>query len=101
PLPAVTHRYKRARCLWLEQFQIAEYLRLAAIRDWRRVAHISARSGSWRGPAGLLGQWRGHVPAVRRTMADLHDPPSLRPVPAALSAAASRAGSRSATKTRC
>jgi hypothetical protein len=24
PLPAVTHRYKRARCLWLEQFQIGE-----------------------------------------------------------------------------
>jgi hypothetical protein len=23
--PAVTHRYKRARCLWLEQFQIADY----------------------------------------------------------------------------
>ena len=31
-----------------------------------RVAHISARSGSRRGPAGLLGQWRGRVPAVRR-----------------------------------
>jgi hypothetical protein len=43
----------------------AEYLRLAAIRDWRRVAHISAGSGSRRGPAGLLGQWRGHLPAVR------------------------------------
>src|SRR6266581_4648036 len=25
PLPAVTHRYKQAHCLWLEQFQIAEY----------------------------------------------------------------------------
>jgi hypothetical protein len=24
PLPAVRHRYKRARCLWLEQFQIAD-----------------------------------------------------------------------------
>jgi hypothetical protein len=22
---AVTHRYNRARCLWLEQFQIADY----------------------------------------------------------------------------
>src|ERR1700749_744665 len=27
PLPAVTHRYKRAHCLWLERFQIAEYSR--------------------------------------------------------------------------
>jgi hypothetical protein len=24
---AVTHRYNRAHCLWLEQFQIADYLR--------------------------------------------------------------------------
>ena len=24
-LPAVTHRYKRINCLWLGQFQIAEY----------------------------------------------------------------------------
>ena len=24
---AVTHRYERINCLWLEQFQIAEYLR--------------------------------------------------------------------------
>src|SRR5690242_2392832 len=28
-LLAVTHRYKRAHCLWLEQFQIAEYGRVA------------------------------------------------------------------------
>jgi hypothetical protein len=25
PLLTVTHRYKRAHCLWLEQFQIADY----------------------------------------------------------------------------
>jgi hypothetical protein len=29
-LLAVTHRYKRAHCLWLEQFQIAEYFPGAA-----------------------------------------------------------------------
>ena len=28
PLLAVTHRYKRAHCLWLEQFQIADLARL-------------------------------------------------------------------------
>jgi hypothetical protein len=42
---------------------------------------------------GLLG--------LSPDMADVHDPPSLRPAPAALLAAASRPGSRSATKTRC
>jgi len=27
-LLAVTHRYRRIHCLWPDQFQIAEYLRL-------------------------------------------------------------------------
>ena len=79
---------------------IAEYLRLAAIRDWRRVAHRSARSGS-RGDQPDCSGNGGARPSCTAGMADLHDPPSLRPVPAALWAAASRAGSRSAAKTRC
>ena len=65
--PGMTDRDERKRASTDQTTHIAEYLRLAAIRDWRRVAHISARSGSRRGPAGLLGQLRGHVPAVRRT----------------------------------
>ena len=28
---AVTHRYKRTHCLWLEQFQIADYFGMAVI----------------------------------------------------------------------
>jgi hypothetical protein len=32
PLPAVTHRYKRARCLRLEQFQIADSARLISMQ---------------------------------------------------------------------
>jgi hypothetical protein len=30
-LPAVTHRYTRTHCLWLEQFHIAEYGRLSTV----------------------------------------------------------------------
>jgi len=42
PLLTVTHRYKRAHCLWLEQFQIAD----SALKDGRMqlspaAAHIS------------------------------------------------------------
>ena len=46
-------------------------------------------------PAGTSRSARamaGARPSCTADMADLHDPPSLRPVPAALSAAASRAG---------
>src|SRR6185312_8148392 len=39
---AVTHRYNRTHCLWLEQFQIAEYERAAQ----RRISKITARRSS-------------------------------------------------------
>jgi len=40
PLLTVTHRYKRAHCLWLEQFQIADYLSVSlavtdSLREYR------------------------------------------------------------------
>jgi hypothetical protein len=42
PLPAVTHRYKRAHCLWLEQFQIADSaLKVCPGATVMHGAHIS------------------------------------------------------------
>jgi hypothetical protein len=42
---AVTHRYNRTHCLWLEQFQIAEYLllqrhRLPLREDYRSSKYV-------------------------------------------------------------
>jgi hypothetical protein len=45
PLLAVTHRYKPTPCLWLEQFQIAESVRLCAPRRQRRAEYRSPCSG--------------------------------------------------------
>jgi hypothetical protein len=33
---AVTHRYKRTHCLWLEQFQIADSARM--VRGWPKCS---------------------------------------------------------------
>jgi hypothetical protein len=42
--PAVTHRYKRTHCLWLEQFQIADSARLVSAWPVRAGARRSTRS---------------------------------------------------------
>jgi hypothetical protein len=44
-VPRVTHRYSRTHCLWLEQFQIADYGRLTTIPSCEDDAHRSADSG--------------------------------------------------------
>jgi hypothetical protein len=43
---AVTHRYKRTNCLWLEPFQIADYLRASAFGRRLHVKHGSPCSGA-------------------------------------------------------
>ena len=54
---AVTHRYNRTHCLWLEQFQIAESMRPLGVR----ISQIAERRFPGSGALGCLfdrGAWR-------------------------------------------
>jgi hypothetical protein len=48
---AVTHRYKRTHYLWLEQFQIADYLQRSALGRRFDIKHRSSCSGYHQQPA--------------------------------------------------
>jgi hypothetical protein len=54
---AGTHRYSRTHCLWLEQFQIAEFVRLCAPDGHAGVAYRLASSGLVGGERDVAADW--------------------------------------------
>jgi hypothetical protein len=69
-LPAVTHRYTRTHCLWLEQFHIADYLLMmqgqVAMDDRNRMS-VSARRRRFAGRDRLCGPGQPRVEAGCRS----------------------------------
>jgi hypothetical protein len=62
---AVTHRYNRTHCLWLEPFQIADSARLTGVPITRMITHRSPSSGP--GSGGHDRRRPGFDPLKRRS----------------------------------
>jgi hypothetical protein len=66
PLLTVTHRYKRAHCLRLEQFQSADFVRISRSSHLNELAHRSAIPGQASHQANALSR-RERMPGQVRT----------------------------------